>query len=409
LREAELLAARQALNAGPTLGENTPTAPRNDPGSYTGIAITPGIGGFQSGDGPGFDIDKFAFGLFASLANNTLGFSYAINKGGRLYDSGGFGYAQRPGDGDLLMTDETRFNIASVSKNLTGIGALQLIHRLGLDLDDKIHPWLPADWPLHDTVYDLTFRHLLTHRSGIFETDDSWQGLKNRLSDPVIPRNIEPIGNVDDKLDHKYSNINYGLFRVMIAKMSQALEPDALPGEITEQNAGLRYVIYMQQHVFEPIGIDHAMCMPVEPKKVAKAYLQSNPATDPGFVLGDDTDLCGGGGWYLSAVDLARVQAYLRYTDILLPNSMRAEMDSNFIGWFQPELAPKSTWGTYHAHGGDLFLDRNGDNVVDSELHTCVIKFPIDVEAVVLINSDISPLQDYQCTILRKGYEDAWN
>ena len=57
----------------------------------------------------------------------------------------------------------------------------------------------------------------------------------------------------------------------------------------------------------------------------------------------------------------------------------------------------------YHAHGGDLF-DKKKEVL---ELHTCVIRFPINVEAVVMINTDLSG-ENSQCTILKNTYDNAW-
>jgi hypothetical protein len=98
---------------------------------------------------------------------------------------------------------------------------------------------------------------------------------------------------------------------------------------------------------------------------------------------------------------------YRRYTEVLLSQESRDLMDKHFLGWHAPDPWPDSTkgvYGTYLVHGGDLY-DPDGDP--SREMHGCAMQFPIQVEAVVLINSSTT-LSQYQCTMLREAFENAW-
>lgn len=67
-------------------------------------------------------------------------------------------------ENDVAVTSDTKFNIYSTSKYITGLAFLRLVSEGHLSLDQKIRdidPGLPA------TYDQITIGHLLTHRSGI--------------------------------------------------------------------------------------------------------------------------------------------------------------------------------------------------------------------------------------------------
>ncbi len=72
-------------------------------------------------------------------------------------------YGQANAELGIAVTPETRFNIASVTKPMTTVLAIQLItqHRLGLH--DSLSRWIPG-FPNGDSI---RVEHLLRHRSGI--------------------------------------------------------------------------------------------------------------------------------------------------------------------------------------------------------------------------------------------------
>ncbi|MEV4478817.1 serine hydrolase domain-containing protein [Micromonospora coxensis] len=61
-------------------------------------------------------------------------------------------------------TRATRFQIASISKQMTAVAVLLLAERKALDLADPVARWLPGT-PAHWS--GITLHHLLTHTSGI--------------------------------------------------------------------------------------------------------------------------------------------------------------------------------------------------------------------------------------------------
>lgn len=87
---------------------------------------------------------------------------------------------KRDVEAGLPMKRDTIFRIASMTKPITSVAALQLIEEGRLKLDDPINRWLPefanprvlkdATGPLDQTEHaerDITVEDLLTHRSGL--------------------------------------------------------------------------------------------------------------------------------------------------------------------------------------------------------------------------------------------------
>ena len=114
--------------------------------------------------------------------------------------SGAFG--QRTLGSDVAMTEDTVFNMASMTKAITGACAMQLVEQGKLDLDSPIATWLPdaaelkvldgfdGDKPvLRALATPVTLRHLMTHCSGMAypQWDAELQRYARRRSDGALP------------------------------------------------------------------------------------------------------------------------------------------------------------------------------------------------------------------------------
>ena len=114
--------------------------------------------------------------ILDALNGKATGFAYAIVKDGRLVVGEGVGKARIGRDGDLNMTRSSRLNVMSVTKTTTAVAILQLLDQLNLSVDSKIDPWLPAEWVKGLGMWGsngLSFRHLLTHTSGLGQAYDT--------------------------------------------------------------------------------------------------------------------------------------------------------------------------------------------------------------------------------------------
>lgn len=70
--------------------------------------------------------------------------------------------------GNLPPTDETIYEIASVTKTMTGYLVAKAVLEDKIRLDDNIRAWLPFDYPnLQFNGQPVTIKHLLTHTAGL--------------------------------------------------------------------------------------------------------------------------------------------------------------------------------------------------------------------------------------------------
>lgn len=147
------------------------------------------------------------------------------------------------------MTEDTVFDLASLTKNLaTATTVMRLYEQGKVGFDDPVQQYLPdfntANDPLRAQV---TLRMLLTHTSGEtgdIELKDPWgldgadkgEGIHRALTTPLESRPGEGF---------RYSDINFILLGALI---------ENLTGEALD--------VYVQQHVFEPLGMEDTRYLP---------------------------------------------------------------------------------------------------------------------------------------------------
>jgi len=253
------------------------------------------------------------------------GGALAVVKDRRLVYARGYGWADR--EAQEPVRAGSLFRIASVSKPITAVAALQLVEqgRLGLDqtaLDLlPIEPFLPAGQTPDARLRRITVRHLLQHTGGW----DRYQSL-----DPMfraveiakaldVPRPAKPrdviryiLGRrLDFEPGTRYAYSNFGY---------------CVLGRIIERVSGLTYEQQVRAQVLAPIGIQDmrigaSLASGRAPGEVryytAKGESGPNVFPDPpkkvpapyGTFHLEAMDAHG--GWLASAVDLARFAAAL--------------------------------------------------------------------------------------------------
>jgi D-alanyl-D-alanine carboxypeptidase len=163
------------------------------------------------------------------------GLSLAMVRDGRLIKTKGYGKANL--ELGVPVTEETVFEIGSLTKQFTATLILMLAEDKKLALDDKIIRYFtnaPEAWT------NITLRHLLTHTSGI----KNYTGLtgfecSRHLSAPQF---IEAIGKhpLDFEPGSKFSYCNSGY---------------NLLGFIVEKVAAKPYWQVLQERIFNPAGM----------------------------------------------------------------------------------------------------------------------------------------------------------
>lgn len=163
-----------------------------------------------------------------------------IAKEGKIIYQNSFGWANH------LMRESlhihSQFELASVSKPLTAIGALMLVEQGQLSLEDTMDKFFPG-FPYEG----VTVRQLLTHRSGlpnyIYLADSVWEdkkvGITNREAVELLMEH-RPMryGAPDGR--HFYNNTNYMMLAAII-----------------EVVTGQEFAVFMNENVFKPAGMHH--------------------------------------------------------------------------------------------------------------------------------------------------------
>jgi len=152
----------------------------------------------------------------------------------------GFGNAR---DDGTKATPQTPFEVASLSKQLTSIGAMQLVASGDLKLDATVRSY--AEWFGADgsETAKITVRDLVAQTSGFSED----QGVTNRIdeygADDAVERNVRRLsaeGPEHSIGQFEYSNANYDILGYLIAVAS-----------------GQSYDAYMTEHVLDPLQLTH--------------------------------------------------------------------------------------------------------------------------------------------------------
>lgn len=172
------------------------------------------------------------------------GVAIAVVKDGELIHCQGYGLANL--EWGCPIQPDTVFQLASITKQFTATAIMLLEQQGKLHLDDPITTYLP-DYPTHDR--HITITHLLNHTSGI----PSYTGLDIFITDLIhkalTPHDL-PAYFKDLPLEFEpgtrfvYNNSGYHLL-----------------GLIIEQASGVSYEQFIQQHIFQPLGMNHSYYM----------------------------------------------------------------------------------------------------------------------------------------------------
>ena len=238
----------------------------------------------------------------------------------------------------------------------------------------------------------------MNHRSGFGQNavgGNDWAGLQT-----MVAQGVPFKGSFD------YFNANFGLLRVILAK-TLGIDPTAIPFEFDAGSLTASAFILHAQDRYDDVGVPFSC----DPQASNPTLQYEFPDTgNPGYDEPSRSLSCGGFGVQISAVNLARTLAYLRYTQDLMPTAAFQEMKAKYLGFMNPAnySFAQGDFGVYHGHGGDW--DHTGSGGLDS----CALMFPINVEAAVLINSSRKvlgvgyPNGGHQCGVLKWAFDNAW-
>lgn len=367
-----------ATNAMPTLLDNKTaqtasiTAPYSLSGTLTNLtpsasyyvrAYASAPGGVVYGPASTFEMKSSLSALFASTLDDSLrgrnvGYGFVIFEGDVLKVSGQGGLKSRVVDaeGEKPYTVDTKMHIASMSKTITAMAFVQLAAQKGLKTTDKIAPYLPPSWPKGENIGQITFRDLLTHRSGIVGIAGSCRN--GSFSENIYDGLRQLIGRgvrATDRGQYCYQNANIGLFRVLIPALTGYVFTDNDAAD--DQQTQLLYRAYVQKNVFEKVGLAGAVTtFPASDPTYTYDYPYSGRR---GWNPGSFAQTVGAYGWYLTPREAGVLYASVlsspgesvltaAYKDTLLLNNLGCFRIATNVGdvayhdgwWYENGSAP---------------------------------------------------------------------
>lgn len=252
-------------------------------------------------------------GLFAG--------SVMVHRNGQLAIAAGYGLADR--ERGIPNTPDTKFRLASITKQFTAVAVLQLQERGDLDLEAPISTYLP-DYPQGDRI---TTHHLLSHTAGIPNMTDApdfveWAQQQRSLPELMARFQDLPLEfNPGER--YRYSNSGYVLLTQLIETIS-----------------GVSYADYMRDRIFQPLSMNHSGYGPVD--RVVSNFATGYQLVDTkGSERAEDINMSvpqGAGGLYSTAKDMAIWVQFLfgRKRD----DAQNAVLSAKAIAAMQAQIAP---------------------------------------------------------------------
>ena len=176
---------------------------------------------------------------------NVPGVTYGVHIGGEIY-SGGCGVTSV--ENPLPVTDETIFQIGSITKTVTATLIMRLAEQGALALDARVREYLPGFRVADESVAErVTLRHLLTHLAG-------WTG--DVFTDT---------GNNDDALSKYVARMaDFEQLAPLGAFFSYNNAAFAVAGRVIEALTGMSYEGAVRELIFEPLGLERSYFFPHE-------------------------------------------------------------------------------------------------------------------------------------------------
>ena len=155
---------------------------------------------------------------------------------------------------NIPVTEDTLFNIASISKPIMGVVLLQLVDQGKLELDRDINDYLPftIDNPKIQNE-KITLRHLVTHSSGIADYYDFDSYAINQDSETSLEVHLKSLLTPGGGL---YNQGDYFLDYAPGTKRKYSNLAAGLAGYLVEATTGISLAEYSRKYLFKPLEME---------------------------------------------------------------------------------------------------------------------------------------------------------
>jgi CubicO group peptidase (beta-lactamase class C family) len=298
------------------------------------------------------------------------------------------------------VTEDTVFDLASITKLFTSTVLLTLVDEGALSLDEPIARWLPS----FDTAErrGVTLRRLLTHTSGLPALLRLWTDWPDRASRTAAVLDAPLVSRPGTAFE--YSCVGF----IVAGLLAERVTGRGLPDLVTER-------------VCRPLGLTDTGFLP-DPGRVARtAATEYQPEAGRGLVRGSVHDenswslggTAGNAGLFGTAADLARFGEMLRQggtvdgVRVLRPETaaeitrdqLPPEIDPGFRHGLGVRVADSNWMGTLAAAGAYGHTGFTGTSLVVDNSRDLV---------VILLTNRVHPSRDWSDIAgLRRAVADA--
>ena len=172
------------------------------------------------------------------------GLAVGVIEDGSVVMAQGYGHTRL--DAEVPITSATVFNVASISKNVSALGAMKLVEAREIDLDEPVSSYLTR-WQLPESAFDnnlVTLRGLLSHTAGMsvraigtYEVDEPLPTLEEALVGS--PSGAGKVFVQYKPGEYHYSGGGYTVLQLLIEEVS-----------------GVAFAEFMDKKIFQPLGMD---------------------------------------------------------------------------------------------------------------------------------------------------------
>lgn len=243
---------------------------------------------------------------------------------------------------DLKNTINTRFSLASMTKQFTAFAIMQLNEKHLINIDEPANKYLPLDIRIDERI---TIHHLLSHTSGLhnfYNFDDNFFGVYNRNNYSKMEFfnkyiNQDLSFNPGERFD--YNNSGYNLLAWIIENVS-----------------GMEYYAYLNESIFIPLNMTNT-CVDdgsVLLKNKAYNYVMDKDKyiRSPYF---NEKYSIGAGALISNCEDLYKWYHCLKNKKILLRESYNRFFNENLNGYCYGLERSLVHGNMRYSHGGDHF------------------------------------------------------
>ncbi len=334
--------------------------------------------------------------FYSTWGQDSIGYTIALMKDGRLLGASSVGYAKSPIDGGVRLTNQAQWDYLSDSKWITSLAAAKVIEEQNVDFANElivkdIAPQLGLVW--QNTTDPTDFWHIT-----VKQAMNHMSYMKNFGCDNgPLPQNWDIVPGPSMMINGHSGQYNYSGFDACFLRVW------------VEVKTGMPFERYVDTHLFRPNGIHDLDCQK-DPEKVE--VLQYVQPGDPNPGRSEPNTYCAAAGFKGTPLQMLKILQMVRVPGRVLGQTM---LDQMRVG----TTAGGDEWTFYQSA-----FDTNNDGIPEAYgysmtggrvgMATHIAQFPIDpqdgtapfttaayasgVDAVFFTNAGPGP-----------GYDIQWN